>query len=711
MEAVFPQAMFLTRRAVCPGCGVPMELALAQPMSTCDYCGRTSVVERRLRTGEPEAPRPRRTVKLDWLPSHLEGGRLTEELSCWGCGHPLEPPTLASLVRCPMCGSETRVERRMRLIPVEVETSADEDAGTASLVESLAGGSLADRILRAAEAFDGWHHVNLTLARRCHRLMEIMQRDDPRLAFALGEGLGKLVCHEDARFADAVLLAAEAHVFDPAGSQALLQAIGLGPGRGLKLLLDAADVLGRRGASSLACTALLAANTLIGRNFGERARLAEIILYRLPYVSGPLLAWTLACLRGEHPLMYRYPVDTLLRFLDDCAAERPQLVAEIVRGLGCDPLPDETEYRARLELSSQLLSTVAREWFWRSLPPPPPGASLRLVSAAAGLAIPLLEDGALAEAASGALTRLFERTIPAEIHRLVKARGDSLPESLRRGYLERVPSSPQLSPLPPRCWEPPTPAPRHPEALEAERLLEAGLRLALEQERADRNALADYREILRGRTPLMAAAMEGDVPGAGRLLQRGADIDESNPEGWTALMFAAAHGQGAAVVELLARGASIHPRDRRGRTALVLSAEAGVAEVLRLLPSTPEQRQEALLAALRGDRTESAKALLELGADPDLLDEEGRTPLMTCRQPALLQLLVLAGAQLDHQDRRGRTALMHAAASGEAAVVDLLLQSGADPHFADFSGETPLSLARRAGHEDLARRLEEAGGP
>ena len=46
---------------------------------------------------------------------------------------------------------------------------------------------------------------------------------------------------------------------------------------------------------------------------------------------------------------------------------------------------------------------------------------------------------------------------------------------------------------------------------------------------------------------------------------------------------------------------------------------------------------------------------------------------------------------------------------GQHAVVDLILQAGANPSVADSNGWTPLHTAGMAGHSDLARRLIEAG--
>ena len=58
-------------------------------------------------------------------------------------------------------------------------------------------------------------------------------------------------------------------------------------------------------------------------------------------------------------------------------------------------------------------------------------------------------------------------------------------------------------------------------------------------------------------------------------------------------------------------------------------------------------------------------------------------------------------------DRRGSmTALMGAAAGGNEAAVELLLQCGADPSRRDTRGRSAAAYARAAGHPHLAERLD-----
>lgn len=61
------------------------------------------------------------------------------------------------------------------------------------------------------------------------------------------------------------------------------------------------------------------------------------------------------------------------------------------------------------------------------------------------------------------------------------------------------------------------------------------------------------------------------------------------------------------------------------------------------------------------------------------------------------------------QDEEGFTPLMWAAAHGQIAVVEFLLQNGADPHILAKGRESALSLASSKGYTDIVKMLIECG--
>jgi ankyrin repeat protein len=73
---------------------------------------------------------------------------------------------------------------------------------------------------------------------------------------------------------------------------------------------------------------------------------------------------------------------------------------------------------------------------------------------------------------------------------------------------------------------------------------------------------------------------------------------------------------------------------------------------------------------------------------------------------ANLRLLLEAGASVNATQAGGYTPLHQSAASGKAAVVELLLEHGADKTLRCDQGKTPADYARERGHTELAALLE-----
>lgn len=83
-----------------------------------------------------------------------------------------------------------------------------------------------------------------------------------------------------------------------------------------------------------------------------------------------------------------------------------------------------------------------------------------------------------------------------------------------------------------------------------------------------------------GESPLMMAALKGDLDGMRAVLERGARIDLP---GWSPLHYAATGPESDAVSLLLARGASIDARSPNGTTPLMMAAQYGTENSVELL--------------------------------------------------------------------------------------------------------------------------------
>jgi LSD1 subclass zinc finger protein len=690
--------MLISRRALCPRCGAPLSLQEGNVTIDCSYCACRVVVERRLRTVEPEVGEEG-LRRLDWE-------EFASAIHCAGCGTPLDIQSEQASVRCASCHTENRIERRLRRLLSAPQQPEEPDCPStlALLAKVVNEPELADRVL-AAEALLPWHRMNSTLARHMPALMDTIARSDARLGFPLATVVGRMLCTEDRFHHDCALEAAREVVFSLEGSRALLFEIGMGPGTGFKLLLDVAQWACRQRAIGYGCTALWAANQILQRHYEEHEVLRQVLLYRVLYLDGPVLGWAVQMITSQLGVAMRYPPDMLLRFVDEAALERPEVAIALSRGLSEEAAPDPAAYSLRLERLASLRSDLARTQALRMLQAPPAGCSLRLLRQAIRLLLPLLDCETLVSATVEALREIMRPPlgVPAEVHALVRERGDSLPEEFRHLYLELRPDCPHLSPLPPRYWR----SSQQPEPLrEAIEAWRDGIALAVREYEQQRDWADDYARRIAQRTPLMAAATRGDVATVSRLLEAGEDPDQRNPLDWTALMFAAEAGRVETVRCLLERGASPSLRDPQGRTALSVAARGGWSAVLEALhPFSSEADIQQLFQEAFVLRNWSALDwALQHGADPDTLDEEGRTPLIlaVCQDDSgLLERLLAADAVLDHQDVTGCSALHHAARLGRLTLVQKLLAAGADPAATDASGRTPAAWAQSEGHSQL----------
>jgi ankyrin repeat protein len=72
------------------------------------------------------------------------------------------------------------------------------------------------------------------------------------------------------------------------------------------------------------------------------------------------------------------------------------------------------------------------------------------------------------------------------------------------------------------------------------------------------------------------------------------------------------------------------------------------------------------------------------------------------------QKVLLMNFDPNVQHENGYTALAYAAMKGNGRMVELLLRNGADPTVTTKEGDTPVELALRLGHSDVADILKTA---
>ena len=125
--------------------------------------------------------------------------------------------------------------------------------------------------------------------------------------------------------------------------------------------------------------------------------------------------------------------------------------------------------------------------------------------------------------------------------------------------------------------------------------------------------------------------------------------------------------------------------------------------------------QTALIAAVTHNSAECVHLLLERGANPEIADNAGWTPLIYAAyfstDTAVMEDLLAHRAAIDARNGRGVTALYLASAMGHDGQVKYLLQRGADKSIATQSGYTPLRIAQVKGFASVIALLDPQAQP
>lgn len=158
----------------------------------------------------------------------------------------------------------------------------------------------------------------------------------------------------------------------------------------------------------------------------------------------------------------------------------------------------------------------------------------------------------------------------------------------------------------------------------------------------------------------------------------------------------------------------------RGIWSGVLAAALGLGVTVGAFAQVPPLAAEVLAyeglhqAAWHGDLPK-LKALIASGANLDVRDTRGRTPLHVAthaRQREAIKLLAKAGANLDLLEDDRYDAVTIASVADDGATLSLLLSLGAKPGqtTSRYDG-TALIAAAHLGHDEVVRKLIAAGAP
>ena len=191
---------------------------------------------------------------------------------------------------------------------------------------------------------------------------------------------------------------------------------------------------------------------------------------------------------------------------------------------------------------------------------------------------------------------------------------------------------------------------------------------------------------------LFAAAARGDAAEINRLAAGGADVNARESYGRTPLHVATFGRHRNAIAALAKARADLNLKERDRYDAVTIAAVADDVATLKLLLQLGASAKQitsrydgtALIAAAHLGHDEVVKLLIDAGAPLDHVNNLGWT--------ALIEAIVLGQGGPRH-----------------VATLNALVRAGANLNLADRTGQTPLQLARQRRYQAMVAILEQAG--
>ena len=189
-----------------------------------------------------------------------------------------------------------------------------------------------------------------------------------------------------------------------------------------------------------------------------------------------------------------------------------------------------------------------------------------------------------------------------------------------------------------------------------------------------------------GGTLLMWAVQGGDIEIVNFLLDSGADVGAVGGRNASALMIAVISGKEDIGIRLLEAGATFGGELSHEQDFLEYAAAHGQATMVRALilygANLKESGSDALCFAIKNRHIEVAKVLIAAGADVNQRGNLGNDlPIIHALQTqdqAMVQLLVDNGAELNRKDRADRASIVYyGVQTGQPSIVSYLLDNGA----------------------------------
>ena len=279
--------------------------------------------------------------------------------------------------------------------------------------------------------------------------------------------------------------------------------------------------------------------------------------------------------------------------------------------------------------------------------------------------------------------------------------------------------------------------------------------LAGAQEGSDEEGKQQELENSLSNTPFLIAVWKNDRNEIYRLVNKGADPNQTTGEGYGAIHVAIFSGNIDLILDLISLGTYVDLLDEEGNTPVHIAAMMGSREGIRALHKykadfdtinksgySPFEmallnenhyvseyisgidnnlgtvREEGVTPIIRlvlsGISIESWNILSEQLKEEDVNspDSAGRTPLHHAAahgRPDVISHLIAAGALTDVLDNEGNGPIHIAVRADSSHTIKALVEGGANPNLRDASGDTPLFTAITLGTQQAHQALSEIG--
>jgi ankyrin repeat protein len=223
---------------------------------------------------------------------------------------------------------------------------------------------------------------------------------------------------------------------------------------------------------------------------------------------------------------------------------------------------------------------------------------------------------------------------------------------------------------------------------------------------------------------LQEAASAGDIKKARALIAKGADVNFAKSisldgggevDGWTPLMSAAMTGNIDLIKLLVKAGAWVNCMNSRAVGALWLAAGSGSLDSVKFLVANKAYINNSnyedvtpLMSSAMNGHYRVARYLIGAKADINRIHKDGDSALMFAlanHKTEIAQLLIDAGADINIRNRYGVTALLIAISENNEAMVRKLIQHKADLNVRTDSGKSALDIATAKGNENIIKIL------